>query len=111
MPTAELSSTVQPLLGNCELVTIPTQVVAVMECVSDDDVANKAEIDRQLREALLYDGIIIVDPDNSNDKQLVVGRQQQQLLFANYDFGFDNRSKYMGEVWITLTDACHPWSN
>jgi len=82
--------------SKCEVVTIPSQVVAVAEFTdaSMEPVVRRA--DRQLRECLKRDGIAV--PAKSEDR----------VMFAQYDAIF-SMGKRRGEVWIPLEDGGHPW--
>lgn len=82
--------------SKCEVVTIPSQVVAVAEFTdaSMEPVVRRA--DQQLRECLQRDGITV--PKESED----------QVMFAQYDAIF-SMGQRRGEVWIPLQDGGHPW--
>lgn len=82
--------------SKCQVVTIPSQVVAVAEFTdaSMEPVVRRA--DRQLRDCLKRDGIQV--PADTKDK----------VLFAQYDAIF-SMGKRRGEVWIPLEDGGHPW--
>jgi hypothetical protein len=80
--------------NNLDVLTIPSQVVAVAEFsdASMEPVVRKA--DAELRQSLQRDGIVV--PSSSD------------VRFAQYDAIF-SMGKRRGEVWIELEDGGHPW--
>ena len=80
----------------CEVVTIPSQVVAVAEFTDASMEPVVRRVDRQLRECLKRDGIQV--PVDSGDK----------VVFAQYDAIF-SMGRRRGEVWIPLEDGGHRW--
>ena len=86
----------EPLWEDCEILTIPSKVVAVGS-YSDASVAPIVrKADRELRAACQRDGIKIPSWTSSSVK------------FAQYDAIF-SLGKRRGEVWIELEDGGHPW--
>lgn len=83
-----------PQWRKCELLVIPSTVVAVAEFsdASMEPVVRKA--DRLLRDALERDGITAPPVDG--------------VKFAQYDAIF-SMGKRRGEVWIELNEGGHPW--
>jgi hypothetical protein len=83
-----------PQWRKCELLVVPSTVVAVAEFsdASMEPVVRKA--DRLLRDALERDGITAPTSDG--------------VKFAQYDAIF-SMGKRRGEVWIDLNDGGHPW--
>lgn len=82
--------------SKCEVVTIPSQVVAVAEFTdaSMEPVVRRA--DAELRERLKRDGISV--PKDT----------EGQVQFAQYDAIF-SMGKRRGEARIPLEDGGHPW--
>lgn len=86
----------QPLWKGCEIINVPSRVVAVGR-YSDASVAPIVrKVDRQLRESCQRDGINIPTSTSSC------------VQFAQYDAIF-TLGKRRGEVWIELEDDDHPW--
>jgi SOUL heme-binding protein len=81
---------------NCEVETLPGQVIAVgsFSDASVEPVVRKA--DRLLREVLKRDGLQ-VEPSS-----------ESQVTFAQYDAIY-SMGKRRGEVWIPLRAKGHPW--
>ena len=79
----------------CQLLVIPSKVVAISDFsdASMEPVVRKA--DRLLREALTRDGINVPS-------------QGDGVQFAQYDAIF-SMGKRRAEVWIDLVDGTHPW--
>jgi SOUL heme-binding protein len=81
---------------NCEVETLPSQVIAVgsFADASVEPVVRKA--DRLLRQVLERDGLQ-VEPDSDS-----------RVTFAQYDAIY-SMGKRRGEVWIPLKDGGHPY--
>jgi hypothetical protein len=83
-------------MSECEIETIPSQVVAVgsFTDASMEPVVRKA--DRELRTVLERDGL------------KAGAGSKSRVTFAQYDAVF-SMGKRRGEVWISLEDGGHPW--
>jgi hypothetical protein len=96
LKAAVLNQLKDPLWSNCEIVTIPGQIVAVGS-FSDASVAPIVRrADKELRQACRRDGISV--PAGS----------EMSVKFAQYDAIF-SLGKRRGEVWIELEDGGHPF--
>ena len=85
-----------PMWQVCEIITMPSKVVAVGS-FSDASIAPIVRrADKELREACQRDGISI--PAGSSTS----------VRFAQYDAIF-SLGKRRGEVWIDLEEGSHPW--
>jgi hypothetical protein len=89
----------EPQYKNCEILLIPSKIVAVSEFsdASLEPVVRKG--DRQLRASLKRDGLdYVVDDAGGTSK----------VTFAQFD-AIHSMGKRRGEVWIDLKDGGHPW--
>lgn len=86
--------------NSCNIIAVPSKVVAIAEFsdASLEPVVRKA--DRQLRASLQRDGLGVRDTDGDDATPM--------LTFAQYDAIF-SMGKRRGEVWIDLKDGTHPW--
>eukprot|EP00547_Thalassionema_nitzschioides_P002271 CAMPEP_0194218018 /NCGR_PEP_ID=MMETSP0156-20130528/22797_1 /TAXON_ID=33649 /ORGANISM="Thalassionema nitzschioides, Strain L26-B" /LENGTH=412 /DNA_ID=CAMNT_0038947237 /DNA_START=33 /DNA_END=1271 /DNA_ORIENTATION=+ len=80
--------------GVLEIVTIPSQVIAVRDYTDASMEPVVRKNDRLLRESLQRDGL--------------VPSAEGELQFAQYDAIF-SMGQRRGEVWIPLQDGGHPW--
>eukprot|EP00541_Cyclophora_tenuis_P019307 CAMPEP_0116554342 /NCGR_PEP_ID=MMETSP0397-20121206/7541_1 /TAXON_ID=216820 /ORGANISM="Cyclophora tenuis, Strain ECT3854" /LENGTH=155 /DNA_ID=CAMNT_0004079497 /DNA_START=8 /DNA_END=475 /DNA_ORIENTATION=- len=85
--------------SECEVVSRPEQVIAVREFAdaSMEPVVRRA--DRELRQALIRDGIRVNSSSSSST---------DSVLFAQYDAIF-SMGKRRGEAWIVLDEDMHCW--
>jgi hypothetical protein len=85
-----------PMWSSCKLETLSGAIVAVGSFADASVAPIVRRADKELREALKRDGIVV--PSSSKDS----------VKFAQYDAIF-TLGKRRGEVWIELEDGGHPW--
>jgi len=95
-PNKALEKIQDPQWRKCQIITVPSQVVAVVDFtdVSMEPVVRKN--DALLRRAVQRDGLVPKKVEDSYVK------------FAQYDAIF-SMGKRRSEVWIDLEDGGHPW--
>ena len=93
--------------SSCNIIAVPSKVVAIAEFsdASLEPVVRKA--DRQLRASLQRDGLGVRDTNDDHDDD-DDDATTSMLTFAQYDAIF-SMGKRRGEVWIDLKDGTHPW--
>jgi hypothetical protein len=96
LPKEAIEKTSSGQWSNCEVITMPNQVVAVAEFTDASMEPVVRRLDRELRLLLQRAGL-----DASSESE-------DRVQFAQYDAIF-SLGKRRGEVWIPLADGGHPW--